>query len=157
MHPIHQYLQKKTMDGILAKNPNFNPFTTGFENLGDYRGSNAEISDAKFLKLYESLGIDIDSYANQGLSNPISLDQVPKELQIRLPLVANDAETRFFINQVGRATGNDLTTNNMLNYEPNYVYSLMKSHPDVLVQSVASFNTENDWLKELMDKVVSPE
>ncbi len=126
MHPIHKYLQKKTVDGILSKNPDFNPFTTGFENPGDYRGSNAETNDAEFLRLYESLGIDIDSYANQGLPNPISLDQVPKELQIRLPMSANDPETQFFLAQVQDVIGNDLTKHNMLNYEPNYVYSLME-------------------------------
>lgn len=70
-------------------------------------------------------------------------------------MTANDTETRFFLTALEEVTGIDLVTNNMMNYEPNYVYSLMRSHPIILYRSVIRFDTDSGLNTDIIQPSVA--
>lgn len=125
--------------GYLLENyPGFNPFTTTTSvDASDYPFSKLESYDVALLKLYQSRGIDIDYYAKRRLPNPLTMDQVPSELQIRILGPAKSIELGIFLDEMNLGT-----SGNQMNYEPNYVFSLMSQNPRVLLNAINRYNTE---------------
>ena len=133
--------------GYLLENyPGFDPFTTTTSvEPSDYPFSELEGYDVALLELYQSRGIDLDYYAKRRLPNPLSIDQVPSELQIRILGPVKSIELGIFLDEMDLGT-----SGNQMNYEPNYVFSLMSQNPRVLLNAINRYNTEVAPLTEHM-------
>lgn len=137
---------------LLTNYPGFNPFITGTSlDASEYPFSEIEALDVAILDLYQSLGIDIDYYAKSRLPNPLTPDQVPSELIIRTLGPSKTIELGIFIDEIGIGQ-----TGNQMNYEANYVYSLMAQNPRVLLKAINRYNTEVAPLTEHLYDVSPP-
>ena len=134
-----------TVGDLLSENPGFNPFTNTLENPNDYPFSEHERMDTEILALYGVNGIDLDYYAAMGSPNPLKQEQVPSELQIRLLGPAQSIELSYFLAELS------LNHGNVMNYEPNYVFSLMNYHPTALQRAIYKYRLEVPPLLENLE------
>jgi hypothetical protein len=148
--PIPNDDAEATVEDMLLSNPKFDPFGCKYSAGSDciYSGSEAEKIDKAFLKLYQDYGIDLDYYALHELANPLPIDQVSTELQGSLTRRGNYAIT-LFLKQIENEGGNKLWGvrvdpqhygQDLLNYEPNYVFHLMLTHPTILAHTIEIVN-----------------
>jgi hypothetical protein len=82
--------------------------------------------------LYDSLSINIDEYGAAGLPNPLTVEQV-KEYDGDLTTLhlSNSAHVAYgdFLDELGIPR---ISPENIVNFEPFYLNSLMTTHPKAL-------------------------
>ena len=135
-----------TLESLLLDNPAFDPFGCKYSGSLDciYPGSEREKYDSAMLDLYITLGIDIDYYAARGLPNPVDVNLLPYELQHHLPFDAARYPILLFFLELEKDTGNKLYGNadlqTFMNFEANYVFRLMATHPGALNRAIGVYN-----------------